>query len=164
VITLCNLCVSLSSKRAGELDSSAAAVDGLRQSHEHLVLASSADDRSVSETPGARSPLFRGLEPHPDNGRAKVPKPTLPHFAIVRHRRSYPDGSQRLRNLSLPGSPRAMSPISASNTLFIRRTRRCFESLVLAERTTAPEIRRSCNGKSVSHLFSRPSGRLRSRD
>jgi DNA-binding MarR family transcriptional regulator len=40
------------------------------------------------------SPLFLGLEPHPDGWRASVPKPeTLPHFPMVLHRGGYPDGS-----------------------------------------------------------------------
>lgn len=40
------------------------------------------------------SPLFRGLEPYPDNWRAQVPKPeVLPHYPMVLHRGGYPDGS-----------------------------------------------------------------------
>lgn len=40
------------------------------------------------------SPLFAGLEPHPDGWRAKGRKPvTLPHFPMVLHRGGYPDGS-----------------------------------------------------------------------
>ncbi len=40
------------------------------------------------------SPLFKGLEPHPDGWRASTRKPpTLPHFPMVLHRGGYPDGS-----------------------------------------------------------------------
>ena len=40
------------------------------------------------------SPLFAGLEPHPDGWRAIVrPPKTLPHFPMVLHRGGYPDGS-----------------------------------------------------------------------
>ncbi len=43
---------------------------------------------------GARSPLFRGLEPYPDCWRTKVRKPeVLPHYPMVLHRGGYPDGS-----------------------------------------------------------------------
>jgi len=39
------------------------------------------------------SPLFQGLQPHPDGWRAQVPKPeTLPHFPMVLHRGGFPDG------------------------------------------------------------------------
>lgn len=42
----------------------------------------------------AGSPLFRGLEPHPDGWRASLPRPsTLPHFPMVLHRGGFPDGS-----------------------------------------------------------------------
>jgi hypothetical protein len=38
--------------------------------------------------------LFLGLEPYPDNWRARVPKPeVLPHYPMVLHRGGYPDGS-----------------------------------------------------------------------
>jgi hypothetical protein len=38
--------------------------------------------------------LFEGIEPHPGNWRASVPKPeTLPHFPMVLHRGGFPDGS-----------------------------------------------------------------------
>jgi len=38
--------------------------------------------------------LSLGLDPYPDNWRAKVRKPdTLPHFPMVLHRGGYPDGS-----------------------------------------------------------------------
>jgi DNA-binding MarR family transcriptional regulator len=41
-----------------------------------------------------QAPLFAGLEPHPDNWRARVPKPqTLPHFPMILHRGGFPDGS-----------------------------------------------------------------------
>ncbi len=44
--------------------------------------------------PAQKSPLFRGLEPYPDNWRAKVRQPDiLPHFPMVLHRGGYPDGS-----------------------------------------------------------------------
>lgn len=40
------------------------------------------------------SPLFRGLEPYPENWRAAVRNPqTLPHYPMVLHRGGYPDGS-----------------------------------------------------------------------
>ncbi len=40
------------------------------------------------------SPLFKGMEPYPDNWRAAIRKPTcLPHFPMVLHRGGYPDGS-----------------------------------------------------------------------
>jgi methyltransferase (TIGR00027 family) len=39
-------------------------------------------------------PLFRGLEPYPDNWRASVRRPaTLPYYPMVLHRGGYPDGS-----------------------------------------------------------------------
>ncbi len=48
----------------------------------------------VGEGTAGRSPLFRGLEPHPEGWRAKVPAPkVLPHFPMVLHRGGYPDGS-----------------------------------------------------------------------
>ncbi len=59
------------------------AIDNLRQSLKNLV-----GDGSP------KSPLFQGIEPHPENWRAKVPRPeTLPHFPMVLHRGGYPDGS-----------------------------------------------------------------------
>ena len=43
---------------------------------------------------GALPPLFRGLEPYPDNWRAAVRRPAiLPHYPMVLHRGGYPDGS-----------------------------------------------------------------------
>ena len=69
-------------------------VDELRRSLEHLALGSSTDERPVSGLEAARSPLFDGLEPYPDNWRAKVSmRTTLPHFPMVLHRGGYPDGS-----------------------------------------------------------------------
>jgi hypothetical protein len=43
----------------------------------------------------ASSPLARGLEPYPDNWRARAwQRPdTLPHHPVVLHRGGYPDGS-----------------------------------------------------------------------
>jgi DNA-binding MarR family transcriptional regulator len=42
----------------------------------------------------AGEPLWRGLEPRPENWRASVPKPqTLPHYPMVLHRGGFPDGS-----------------------------------------------------------------------
>jgi len=39
-------------------------------------------------------PLFRGLDPYPDNWRARVRSPaTLPYYPMVLHRGGYPDGS-----------------------------------------------------------------------
>jgi DNA-binding MarR family transcriptional regulator len=45
--------------------------------------------------PGAEvSPLFRGLEPHPEGWRASVPRPeVLPYYPMVLHRGGHPDGS-----------------------------------------------------------------------
>ena len=38
--------------------------------------------------------LFRGLEPYPDNWRARIPRPeALPNYPMVLHRGGYPDGS-----------------------------------------------------------------------
>lgn len=60
------------------------AMQSLRDSLEPLVCASS----------GQQSPLFRGLEPYPDNWRAAVrPPEVLPHYPMVLHRGGYPDGS-----------------------------------------------------------------------
>ncbi len=40
------------------------------------------------------SPLFQGLEPHPEGWRAKARRPNvLPHFPMVLHRGGFPDGS-----------------------------------------------------------------------
>ncbi len=62
----------------------AIAIAALRQALEALV--TSPDD----EPP----PLFKALEPYPDNWRAKVPPPTtLPYYPMVLHRGGYPDGS-----------------------------------------------------------------------
>ncbi len=48
----------------------------------------------VGDGTRAGSPLFAGLEPHPDGWRAKAPMPErLPWFAMVTHRGGYPDGS-----------------------------------------------------------------------
>ncbi len=60
------------------------AIAALRQALEALV--TSPDD----EPP----PLFKALEPYPDNWRAKVARPTtLPYYPMVLHRGGYPDGS-----------------------------------------------------------------------
>lgn len=51
-------------------------------------------ERLVGEPTAEKSPLFRGLEPHPDGWRAQVAKPEmLPHYPLVTHRGGYPDGS-----------------------------------------------------------------------
>jgi len=48
----------------------------------------------ATTTDGGPPPLFRALEPHPDNWRAQVrPPATLPHYPMVLHRGGYPDGS-----------------------------------------------------------------------
>ncbi|HEX4229438.1 MAG TPA: MarR family winged helix-turn-helix transcriptional regulator [Bryobacteraceae bacterium] len=48
----------------------------------------------AGETGGRDSPLFLGLEPHPNGWRALVPRAeTLPHHPMVLHRGGYPDGS-----------------------------------------------------------------------
>jgi methyltransferase (TIGR00027 family) len=45
-------------------------------------------------TAGDPPPLTAGLTPHPDNWRARVPRPaTLPHYPMTLHRGGYPDGS-----------------------------------------------------------------------
>lgn len=66
----------------------------LRQSLEHLMVGSSVRNCAADESFDEASPLFRGLEPYPDNWRARLPKPSaLPHFPMVLHRGGYPDGS-----------------------------------------------------------------------
>lgn len=48
----------------------------------------------VGEATAESSPLFQGLEPHPEGWRASVRKPqTLPYFPMVLHRGGFPDGS-----------------------------------------------------------------------
>jgi methyltransferase (TIGR00027 family) len=43
---------------------------------------------------GDPPPLFAGLEPYPDNWRARVrPQSLLPHYPMVLHRGGFPDGS-----------------------------------------------------------------------
>ena len=60
------------------------AIDGLRASLETLAAAPD----------GEPPPLFRGLEPYPDNWRAAVRRPSiLPHYPMILHRGGYPDGS-----------------------------------------------------------------------
>jgi DNA-binding MarR family transcriptional regulator len=59
------------------------AMSALRDSLEQLV-----------GEPTPQSPLFRGLEPYPDNWRASLPRPeALPHYPLVLHRGGFPDGS-----------------------------------------------------------------------
>ena len=61
--------------------------DAMRKLRESL-------ERLVGDATQQRSPLFRGLEPHPGGWRATVRKPeTLPHYPMVLHRGGYPDGS-----------------------------------------------------------------------
>lgn len=68
-------------------------INNLRESLEHFVVGPPVDDRSASEPDDEQSPLFRGLQPYPDNWRAKRPRPTtLPHFPMVLHRGGFPDG------------------------------------------------------------------------
>ena len=51
-------------------------------------------DRTAGDGTAQGSPLFQGLEPHPEGWRAKVRKPaTLPHYPMVLHRGGFPDGS-----------------------------------------------------------------------
>ena len=51
-------------------------------------------DPIVGDGSRGGSPLFGGLEPHPDGWRADVPAPErLPWFPMVLHRGGYPDGS-----------------------------------------------------------------------
>jgi DNA-binding MarR family transcriptional regulator len=70
------------------------AIDNLRKSLENLVIGPLSANRSTGEPDAGQSPLFRGLEPYPDNWRAKRPRPiTLPHFPMVLHRGGFPDGS-----------------------------------------------------------------------
>src|SRR5271165_246077 len=48
----------------------------------------------ASAPDGEPTPLFRGLDPYPDNWRAAVRRPAiLPHYPMVLHRGGYPDGS-----------------------------------------------------------------------
>jgi len=48
----------------------------------------------VGRSTAEPSRLFLGLEPHPGNWRALIPKPRVPpHFAMVLHRGGYPEGS-----------------------------------------------------------------------
>jgi hypothetical protein len=48
----------------------------------------------VEQRPGQRSPLFQGLEPHPDGWRAAVSRSTtLPHYPMILHRGGFPDAS-----------------------------------------------------------------------
>jgi DNA-binding MarR family transcriptional regulator len=50
--------------------------------------------RLMGEAIGRQSPLFRGLEPYPDNWRAAIPRPEgLPHYPMILHRGGFPDGS-----------------------------------------------------------------------
>ncbi|MBV9205249.1 MAG: hypothetical protein JO037_07560 [Actinobacteria bacterium] len=59
------------------------AVTALREALEPLV-----------KTANGQLPLFRALEPYPDNWRAPLrPPATLPHYPMVLHRGGYPDGS-----------------------------------------------------------------------
>jgi hypothetical protein len=60
------------------------AITALRQALEPLA----------AGTDGRPPPLFRGLEPYPDNWRARASPPaTLPHYPMVLHRGGYPHGS-----------------------------------------------------------------------
>ena len=62
----------------------AGALDQLRAALEHVV----------GDGTYASSPLAAGLDPYPDNWRARVRRPeTLPHHPMVLHRGGYPDGS-----------------------------------------------------------------------
>jgi DNA-binding MarR family transcriptional regulator len=66
----------------------------LRQWLEHLMVGSSVRNCAADESFDQASPVFRALQPYPDNWRARVPKPTaFPHFPMVLHRGGYPDGS-----------------------------------------------------------------------
>ncbi len=61
-----------------------AVIDALRQPLEALALPAD----------GQPPPLFRGLQPYPDNWRARVRPPNLlPYYPMVLHRGGYPDGS-----------------------------------------------------------------------
>jgi DNA-binding MarR family transcriptional regulator len=51
-------------------------------------------ERLAGEPHARLSPLFRGLEPHPEGWRASARKlDTLPHHPMVLHRGGFPDGS-----------------------------------------------------------------------
>jgi DNA-binding MarR family transcriptional regulator len=51
-------------------------------------------EKLVGDATADHSPIFRGLEPYPDNWRAQVPKHrVLPHYPMVLHRGGFPDGS-----------------------------------------------------------------------
>ncbi len=66
----------------------------LRESLENLAVGPSSGNRAAGEPAAGQSPPFRGLQPYPDNWRAKRPRPTaLPHFPMVLHRGGFPDGS-----------------------------------------------------------------------
>jgi hypothetical protein len=59
------------------------AIEALRTSLEALATAPD----------GEPPPLFRGLEPYPDNWRAAIRRPAiLPRYPMVLHRGGYPDG------------------------------------------------------------------------
>jgi methyltransferase (TIGR00027 family) len=48
----------------------------------------------TASTDGEPPPVFRAIEPYPDNWRAMVrPPATLPYYPMVLHRGGYPDGS-----------------------------------------------------------------------
>jgi len=80
-------------------------INNLRESLEHFVVGPPVDDRSASEPDDEQSPLFRGLQPYPDNWRAKRPRPTtLPNFPMVLHRGGFPDGC--LEVLRIPPVPK----------------------------------------------------------
>jgi methyltransferase (TIGR00027 family) len=83
---------------------------GLRGQNRYLELLATVDDRwrerfgsEALRRPletlaigadGQPPPLFRALEPYPDNWRASVRPPrTLPYYPMVLHRGGYPDGS-----------------------------------------------------------------------
>jgi hypothetical protein len=69
-------------------------ISNLCESLENLVIGPSFGNRPASEPDAGQSPLFRGLQPYPDNWRAKRPKPTtLPHFPMFLHRGDFPDDS-----------------------------------------------------------------------
>jgi DNA-binding MarR family transcriptional regulator len=54
----------------------------------------SALENAVGDGTYTASPLAAGLEPYPDNWRARVRRPeTLPHHPMILHRGGYPDGS-----------------------------------------------------------------------
>jgi len=66
----------------------------VRYGHESISRLRESLEALVGDATALRSPLFEGLQPHPDGWRASVRRPEmLPHYPMVLHRGGYPDGS-----------------------------------------------------------------------